>query len=332
MINYFSDIDVLCDHPGCPPDICRPCCMKWKRAMKLRRGFDREGKVNWNVPTFPEPSTSTEPPDYPASDSFRVKASECAQRHNFINASTTNTLLFITVSPGEGSVLYTLTINQDCTWSLRLKNQIVPAHNAVLKNLPHVLNSGNVSLLFEVLAVSKCCTGNDDFQDLVMACRSMGQQELVGHEKSKVLANFHGNVIRSTDCQLLLPENDVHHRCTHCTDLRANLRARRANNKTRSKESACKTEPNSKVNYVHLTKEETVLRLKSVKKELAKKGKQLKALETKLNSEFDEKSLTVTDEQETFLNQVMQKNKDSVEGEWGVGSPQRLFWDEQIKR
>ena len=53
---YFSGVNVLEDHAGCPPYVCQACISQLNRAQSIKNKKLRGVAVNFNVPSFPNPA------------------------------------------------------------------------------------------------------------------------------------------------------------------------------------------------------------------------------------------------------------------------------------
>ena len=316
--------------------------------MNLRRGHGK-WQVNWNIPEFSKPENTVQETGSGAAagcnSSFVLEQCTCssdklcihfidqakklAHVHSFIDISAVdnNTLIFETLMPGDGSVVKKLMIKNDYTWEFKYKDVVCHC------DFSTKLGIADLDNLFTLLKTSAFCKGNEDFPELMFEYGSVGQQKLLSHDRQTVVGYVHDFCIRSSKCPILLPSGQKLDRCDFCSKLRDNLRARKSQLKNRqSNEATCRTDVNSKCGFVNLKGDEKDTRLRSMSKELSKRAQKIKAQERIINLKLEKESLNVASEQHTFLEHVCKTNTADVVKQWGPDSPQRLFWEQQMKR
>lgn len=158
---------MLADHSKHPPYVCRICTMKIKRDMKVRRGHAR-GVIKWDVPDFGQAVNDPSCPSVASTSAQNVlpvnsgcndmcsslcqhfiqKAKGLAEQCNFIDCSSTDSLVFATLESGTAVPLINLFINENLTWNVTYKNVPVPLSDSVISEMPEKLNINNVSELF----------------------------------------------------------------------------------------------------------------------------------------------------------------------------------------
>lgn len=357
----FSGIKVHDDHPGCPPHICRGCVLKLKRGMGNLRNHQKLS-VSFNVPDFPVPNM--EQPSVPENMDIEVNTpgsstSTCdteqcncvsstelcchfieqakllAKANHFCNSSDSESemLVFVSLKPGAGSVLFTIVIKKDYTWFLKYENDLLDTSICDFFNsISAKLNIKSLEQTLTFLSSSAVCSGNIDFLEIVEESVANGQNNLVSHDRNTIVGYINGSSIRCVQCPIFLPQGHKLARCEFCTKLRGNLRARKSVINKRTTEFTSRTSATSSVNYHCLSTEEKSERLKEVKKESRKNLRKVNALEAIIAKKLDNESVSLNSEQNNFLISACKTVQDDIAKQWDVDSPQRLFWDQQIKR
>ena len=364
----FSGINVHADHAGCPPYICRGCVLKLKRGMDNLRGH-KKFATYFSVPDFriPEIEQSSAPemaaPEVPenmdveintpgtstTSDTelcnclcptelcshFIRQAKLLAKANHFCDSSDNDNemLVFVSLKPGCGTVVFTIVIHKDYTWCLKHKNVLVDTSVCdSFSSITAKLNINSLEQLFTLLSTSANCSGNDGFDEIVNEHVAMGQQNLVSRNRDKIVAYIEDSIIRCVQCPLFLPQGHKSARCEFCTEFRQNLRARKSEIKNRSSDHTDRTGATSHISYSNLSTDEKSARLRAVKQESRKKQRKIKALEAIIAKKLEDESVSVNSEQNKLLENACDTVKDEICKQWDVDSPQRLFWEQQIKR
>lgn len=235
--------------------------------------------------------------------------------------------VFVTLAPVAGHLVYKLVVDCDFTWKLFYKERLVSKNSHVLKNHPEFLCENSFHVLLQSVKQSCICIGHGDFQELLQHCEKNGEKFLYNNNRSIVVGYIQDNLIRSVNCCILLPEGTVDC-CESCRQFRPNLRARLSHIRTNSQKSTDRTSANSKVPISKLSDEEKSERIRNLSKcvnSLQKKSR------TKLVKMVAKQSVAVDEEQNEMLAQFVSENRSVVEDAFPHGSPERTFWDQQLK-
>lgn len=127
--------------------------------------------------------------------------------------------------------------------------------------------------------------------------------------------------VRHRDCHYLLPPSSSCERCPKCTRHRSSLliQSKRLENST----------PSKTTNYRFLSKQGLVDRVQLVHSQVKVMTKRNLRLKKKLETQFEENGMTVSEETHNDLATVIERNSDIVNS-LPPNSFQRLFWEQQL--
>ena len=270
---------------------------------------------------------------FPHEQSFTVFA-EMARRHatqaGFIDVHSPSaaSLLFVKLHPGTGDVLFKLTVNNDKSWRLLYQDKIVKCTDGhhILSMVPSTLNVESFISLVNKLSTCIVCNGHDDMIDIIKHYKAINETNLYNVTKTAVVGFLHCNTIRSIDCTFVIAPGSGT-RCVSCKQLRSNLRARASHIRNKSNNTD-KTSASSKVPVSKLSDSEKNERLKNLSKAVRRISQKCK----KSTVDLDEKDvLNVDDKKHDVLFNIAKEQTSSIEESFPVGSPERIFWEQQLK-
>ena len=356
MPSYFviSEIDVKNDHAGCPPYVCHPCCLRMRKVIRIRQGKQRGLGTAWDVPDWPPvqtSSSSTVPAqegtssghEGPASDAemtFREAARNICKNYGIIDVSGGKSLTFLTLETVTGNSLFKLEIFEDGTWRLWYRGLLVRVSVPVLSNVPPKLESVDcVETLLDIMKTGSVCAGHRDFPLLAGECAQEGKSILTGHNKNDMVGYYHCVSFRSRNCHVLVTKSDVLcppslKLCSSCVhpDFRQSLRSRECYLRTKGKNDEGTVKADSKTPFSHLSPEQKASRLKNLSRVAHNLKHKVQRLQAKLDKMISDEAVDLSPEQGTLMSKLAKENQSKVTERWAENSPQRLLWEQQVKR
>ena len=245
----------------------------------------------------------------------------------FVNVSPSDSsqAVFVTLEPVTGFVLFRLHVANDFTWQLFYRD--VQVNTDVLSfNFAH-LNVPRFQTLCKTILENNICIGNSDISEVINQCSDYGEKHLYG-KKREIVGYLSDNTIRTVNCAILLPEGREG-RCDNCRDFRPSLRARATHIRSSIKRGTDRTSSSSKVPISRLRGNEVDVRVKNLSKTI---NSLQKLVQAKVENEKTQlEAVRVNEEQHILFEGITNKEKDNFNDVFPVGSPERLFWEEQMK-
>ena len=227
------------------------------------------------------------------------------------------------------------------SWSVLVQDRKVADSNNILDQFPQTFEtSDQVSMLVELVDQAFICPGNPD-QKFVDICQSKGGtiNGLRGNGNPVAFIDKHCVIdsngqsypctIRRVDCDLLCtPSSQFPQRCRSCQVFRTTLRS----SVSRSTNAVdTRTNPSSHTQYKSLSLAEKDLRLSNLHCSMKILKQQITRLETRLKRLTESEGLSLREDDVADLSAIFQEVSPTVDERYPPESPQRIFWDQQMK-
>ena len=230
---------------------------------------------------------------------------------------------------------------EDWNWRLWYRSLLIRSNVPVLASVPQKLECVD-SLEILLVTMKRCpvCPGHSDFPMLADSCEKQGNNVLTGHSKDKMVGFYHCGTFHSHNCHVLSENTDVlclpsAILCPGCAqpDFRQSIRSRESHLRKRDMQgSEYKVQANSKTPFCHLTLGQKDTRLKNLSKAAQNLKHKVKRTEAKVDKILNNESVELSPEQSAFVCKVTKENGSLVAEVYPEGSPQRLLWEQQVKR
>ena len=272
--------------------------------------------MKWEIPVFDKPVVEI---------SLREEMCRHASNLDFIDCSDTCRGVFIKVSKGTGEVERKITVENNGNWDVYIKGKKVPKSCSLFKDIPMSLTNEEGIQLLNLVITSQICEGNTDFPDVF---DNMRKDVLLSKDRKSVVGYKHDSTIRSLMCDLIVPAN-LPTKCEVCLSFRDNLRARSSRLK-RKQESNERPSPHTP--FDSLNTPDKRARFDDMSSKIHLLQKQVQRLTQKVLDMIESESVETTQEQHSLLSEIATEHNESACSTWPEGSPQRLLWEEQVKR
>ena len=191
---------------------------------------------------------------------------------------------------------------------------MVAKEKSHLTNFPDILTPDLLPQLVRDLAACHTCPGNPEYvvQDCVLNNKPAYVHYLPGSRTA-----------RHSSCPLITSGPN---RCAFCRMYRSNLAAifKRCSNTQSS--------PAPKTNYRHIQHSKLAKRLNISKAKGKIMKKRISQLEGRIQRLFEDEALTINKESNNAFKEVFLNETDNVKEEFPEKLPQKLLWEEQLKR
>ncbi|XP_064401712.1 uncharacterized protein LOC135347608 [Halichondria panicea] len=217
-------------------------------------------------------------------------------------------------------VQVSLRINEDLSWSVSFVGRIIPPNAPSMLSLPPTIKTiDDMTTLLDFFANCQLCCGSKE--EKLLNVIKHKDSTLQGQNSATIDTSSCQPTVRHRDCHYLLPPSSSCVRCPKCTRHRSSLliQSKRLENST----------PSKKTNYRFLSKQGLVDRVQLVHSQVKVMTKRNLRLKKKLETQFEENGMTVSEETHNDLATVIERNSDIVDS-LPPNSFQRLFWEQQL--
>ena len=238
--------------------------------------------------------------------------------------------IFTRIKLAETAVIdLSVKIHSDFSWNLFMFECEIPLNGSITENLPQILTLLNYETFFTILASAKCCSGNDDFPDIISHHISKGTELVIYDQQKNIKANIENNrcsnaesltTIRTIDCELLIPSSQV--RCDACKSHRRVLNIKTQRLKDFDPDIVKKTTPN-----IHMTRPQLSTKLEAYQKDRRSLLRNRERSENKIKKLIKKESVVVDESTHEIVSSVLDENQSGFD----ENSPKHLLWEHQKK-
>ena len=205
----------------------------------------------------------------------------------------------------------------------------------LLQNIPAVLDLDSLDRLLSVVRECSICPGHSDFPLLKEACTHESKNLLKG-PRGEIVGFYRDGTLRHITCEVLVQKAGPVSLCPSCSQpgFRQSLGSRESHLRKKSDPNleSSKVQASSRTAIKHLSDAEKEQRLKNVSKAVHSLQHQLHRLRAKVDKLIREESVEVDADQHSLLTRLTTERQTEVQQMWPEGSPQRLLWEQQVKR
>ena len=227
------------------------------------------------------------------------------------------------------------------SWSVLVQDHKVDDSCDVLSHFPQTFETSNqISMVVKSVDRAFICPGNPD-QRFVDVCQSKGGtiSGQSGNGDTVAFIDKHGVIdsrgqsypctVRRVDCDFLCsPSAQCPQRCRSCQVLRTTLRSSISRS---TNTSDARTNPSSHTQYRSLSVCEKDIRLRNLHCSLRVLKQRICRLEARLERLTESEGLSLREDDVDDLSVIFQDVSSTVNERYPPDSPQRVFWDQQMK-
>ena len=229
-------------------------------------------------------------------------------------------------------ISHTVTVNDDCTWSVLVHGHSVAKSCKALAFLPDKINFDCLQQLLSTLDKCWLCPGNPDKHFMKMARSRKNKFVSVTGETNAIVETgevrvgeelFH-ETIRHINCEIIC--DDPKPRCAKCALYRPNLRVMYSRYQAKAN-----TEPSKFSNERYLNTPQKIKKIKSLKSKVHAAKVEIHKLQERIAKLTESEGVNVGRDFHKDMYSIMESNNEAIAKQYPEGSFRRLFWEEQFK-